>query len=61
MELQLKALIKDILDTLNGSMILSTVDLATGYWQLNVYPGSIEKIWKGNLILNFDLRLCDNL
>ena len=36
-------LVQDIFDTLKGSTIFSTLDLASGYWQLPVEEGSIHK------------------
>ena len=35
--------IQDIFDTLTGSMVFSTLDLKSGYWQVPVHPDSIEK------------------
>ncbi len=36
-------LIQDIFDTLNGSVIYSSIDLQSGYWQLPVHPDSVKK------------------
>jgi hypothetical protein len=36
-------LIKDIFDVLGGSRFFTTLDAASGYWQIEMHPDSIEK------------------
>ena len=35
--------IEDILDTLGGSKFFSSLNLASGYWQVELYPDSLQK------------------
>ena len=36
-------LISELLDSLNGAQFFSSMDLASGYWQIKMHPNSIEK------------------
>ena len=36
-------LVSDTLDALNGTKYFSTLDLKSGYWQIEMHPGSREK------------------
>ena len=36
-------LISELLDSLNGAKYFSSMDLASGYWQIRMHPDSIEK------------------
>ena len=36
-------LVSDTLDALSGTKYFSTLDLKSGYWQIEMHPGSREK------------------
>lgn len=36
-------LISELLDSLNGAQFFSSMDLASGYWQIRMHPDSVEK------------------
>ena len=50
--------IDDTLDTLGGAQWFSTLDLASGYWQVEVDPADREKTAFATLMLSINFVLC---